>query len=1692
MFNPQAHKEYVKKVKLYVGEILDNPYLEFEMKGKGTTPKLMYDKNEIIIPPAPLRVESKAVFKARNQGYENLDLSKYRIKFMDYPPDPIPVELQFPEKTKAVNISKKELRMEAVFKSNKPINMTAKIEFQDDLINQPDPIDVSAVADNCLLTNYSYILRWKDEVSFVMNNGTIELKHECPDSDDENTSSANARIKQSGRALSKAGSTISRTSRKALTLIGYTPVQPVLLRKTCDYIKRWLNSNALTSTVQHFPQDVIKEHGKQVYELLQFLTGKAFAPPATLPIQQPPANAAPASSNQSGAVTGREDDPDEIARAKYEWLLTELTKYGAMLNTIRPEHLLSEDEYKRICKRNKFAGGDAGARYAHVSEEAWITLFYQILKIFYLRRVNMAVFKTCSMVPPTEKVLPGTNTSNVYSDSELLLLKWLEYHYNANNQYQHKTLTNFESDLHDSLVFAAVIKSYCKSVKGLANMRTVSKLQEDFKSNAQKVIYTLKTELQLRTHITEEDIIEPSGRDMVIFCTQLFLYLPHYMPSETITFTCTLTQTVTKTIELRNDNKDRISYFVQLEGSSDFVIDKKYVSIEPGKTEAFPVTFVSRISKPVEAILMFNNHGDGPKQAAPLVFKLLSNVTKRLSAEVYSQNTDTNLYEPKEIQIDIPNKFAKNARFIIDLQYEKRKPPADGVQRKKKKETKKNQGGAPVNQTENVDEVSKYIPEPFFCKNETIAVNKGQTQPLIVSFLPFELGVHRCFVILVDNDVGELQFEIIANAKLPSPQSEPITKTFPTESRQVIDLPIPCRNIKMEAARALLQTHCTKERKEREKVNWENYKRIMQEQQMFEVKITDTSGVFKVPNQIAVVDKYATRREQANQKGDASRMISDMASEKGDDNRLQIEFFAKVVKKYETKVMVSNATKTDVRIYDLAIKTHPPPVSGQLSFNVPARHQVVQDIPINNESEREWNIKVDLKYDKTQPARFEVGRAELVAPKKQVTNIQLKFAPDWVCECSGELVITIQSTMQTFIYKLMGKGEEPLAEDKIVVNCEAKKVTKYTLNVKNDTNKLIMYRVETDMSKVLSGDANLKLLPGETGKYILTIAPLVGGIDMGSITFIDSEEHYIWYVVELHVRSPEAEEEKPMQTFVRKPIAYEFAIKNPLNEPVTFDVDIKGEGLIGEPSLGVPANQTKVYELVYAPLKAGSSQGYINFVSEKAGEIKYKLALKAEDNPPVALEFMEVELGKTGIHHVTLENPTKEEQLIIVHNSNPTNYDLQEKLVIPPYSSMDVPIKYIPSNLDATESTRIVFDSKNIGRWEYTLDGRGKLPTETRTERVTTTVGDTIPSSIVFKNPLKEQATIEISMDPPDSKEFLLLVKKPKVVLPPLTSYTIPFQFTPHSMTLVKAVLLVSMTKTLVWKYQLEGDAEYLAHGQPFNLKCQARKRSQETLKIQLPDLLELHGEDTFAIEVVPKEASLNGLIDRSVVVELTKTHLNKPDEPLECLVKFEPLRPFKAQTELLVSKSSGGRWRFAAIFEATDPETDDVIEIKSPLHKTSSVSFRLCNHTRTYADFQAFFTHDSATEFSVFPKSGVLEPFGKDGTNFIVSFTPTEYGKNKTGKLVIQTEEMQWTYEIRGSHPEYKVPKPAGGRLDNKLNKDLESKLLHKSPSATKKNFVKQNIIKQKELEKKVQEGKSRDNSPPKDFNISKYSAKQ
>ena len=107
-------------------------------------------------------------------------------------------------------------------------------------------------------------------------------------------------------------------------------------------------------------------------------------------------------------------------------------------------------------------------------------------------------------------------------------------------------------------------------------------------------------------------------------------------------------------------------------------------------------------------------------------------------------------------------------------------------------------------------------------------------------------------------------------------------------------------------------------------------------------------------------------------------------------------------------------------------------------------------------------------------------------------------------------------------------------------------------------------------------------------------------------------------------------------------------------------------------------------------------------------------------------------------------------------------------------------------------------------------------------------------------------------------------------------------------------------------------------------------------------------------------------------------------------------MKPFKANVEFKIVRQSGGCWRFKLYLEAIEPKEDDIICINSSLNKTTSVSFKLTNILKFSAPFEANFSSESDPEFTVLPKKGQLEQYGFNGTNFIISFCPIEYGKTK------------------------------------------------------------------------------------------------
>ena len=78
--------------------------------------------------------------------------------------------------------------------------------------------------------------------------------------------------------------------------------------------------------------------------------------------------------------------------------------------------------------------------------------------------------------------------SNIYSVSECILLKWMQYHYENANKGHAKTLTNFDDDLRDGTVIASVIKSHFENSKHIKDVKLSAHSEEIVLYNARKVI----------------------------------------------------------------------------------------------------------------------------------------------------------------------------------------------------------------------------------------------------------------------------------------------------------------------------------------------------------------------------------------------------------------------------------------------------------------------------------------------------------------------------------------------------------------------------------------------------------------------------------------------------------------------------------------------------------------------------------------------------------------------------------------------------------------------------------------------------------------------------------------------------------------------------------------------------------------------------------------------------------------------------------------------------------------------------------------------------------------------------------------------------------------------------------------------------------------------------------------------------
>lgn len=768
LFAPNDARLYECKIPAFLGDATE-PYIFMEAQGKGDYPRLTFDTRECVLPPVPLGITSHATFYIINMGYDNLEIT-HKLPADD---NEVPIKIEFPEGN-LIGIAKERLPVVVSFAAHKSISFTAKIDFIDELGNRFSQ-SVSGTADNCLLTTTGF---------YNLNNRSLAWKSQ-PD---------------------KPLSLEVRDYRvvSAAEALGPLKASPSMIK--------YLNITTARGPFTQIARQLQANGGRQLFELLELLAGKQIG-------------------RMSGKVTNSKLEMAQSYLQAYDSMLVQLRAQGALINAIKPEHLLEFEDFSRIItvrteNVNTVAEEDVVAGWMQVedafstySSQAWHTLISQMFKVFVLSRVTFKAFKALPNMAHVKVNEAAVASSNFYSTPEMLLLTWLS----ANLQQAfpgrltQNTVTNFDRDMRSSLVLYSVIVNYWPSMlKHRSDLHQEPEVELQFVENAQVVCRCLE-EMDIPFKIAPQDILQPKAEEMLVLALFLFTALPQFQPRAVVSFTGKLNEKQMKQIELSNPTPKMVSYTVKLEGHKDFSIETKSIKIQPKSSTKVSVRCHPVTSTPKDAYLILTNSKDGSVNASTLVFHLKSQVNTRAPVRVVK--VDSPQYDLKVFDFTIANPFPADCDFSVRLLHEPaqpKEPPQEA--NRSRPDSRAMPGSRPDSQGMPVDldpgksrkkdgagwdqsvVAHTHFPEPIGIDLQRFRLKLNGVEKLRGFFLPFTHGTHYCTIIMSDRECGEFCYQLECETKLPAPFLEHKVN-LSTDKDNSTDILIPFVNHQLEQAK---------------------------------------------------------------------------------------------------------------------------------------------------------------------------------------------------------------------------------------------------------------------------------------------------------------------------------------------------------------------------------------------------------------------------------------------------------------------------------------------------------------------------------------------------------------------------------------------------------------------------------------------------------------------------------------------------------------------------------------------------------------------------------------------------------------------------------------------------------------------------------------------------------------------------
>ncbi|XP_015672831.1 cilia- and flagella-associated protein 47 [Protobothrops mucrosquamatus] len=1270
------------------------------------------------------------------------------------------------------------------FISSKPLSFLKNLFFVDEERNRFS-LQVSATAENCLLTVYPYlachltnqqIVLESDSSKIIYSTGDT-LQHPCyiPGTCIQSSSSIFDPVANSDYENSVSEETAKYTFFQKIvmavqnwfTLFGWSKgPNPISIPYT---LRRDICKIQMTSSDEKLKLNLGKDT-KTIYDLLLHLSGQLLP----------------------GISSSQVLPFDPIQRVvqlhwQHSTMITFLKSQGASLSHIMPQFLLDFEDYmiwSRLQLILKIQKSDEDDNYIYVlddsifetvSKRAWTDVLLQIYKILILQRVSVLEDTGQTNIEDTEhlpKISIDPLSSNIYSSSERILLIWMNRHFEKTRKIVWKNckkgdipptrwIVNFDRDLHDGLVLAAQLASYCPYLISthFVNMYTHPTSSEQYLHNALILVNAFHA-INLDIDIVAADICDPNPVMMLMLCVYLYERLPQYLPKKTLVFAGQLHATILRKVFLKNPSIRPLVYNATILGkeSSTFSLPKgNTVTISPKSQVKVNVEFTSRFLYPAEAVLLLVSKALTGVGGFTMAFSLKTKINSVKPSGILK--CKSSCYELKKYNLQVTSPFRTEGPFSSEAGFLKDAQDVIDV-------------CGLYNQEENAANESNCLQE-FFSPLDTVFVDQDNSITLDLHYLPFKMGKRYCVIILINEQIGEFLYLVEGICDLPLPSSliqmdssnilyinstceeMPPVLYLKCHLTDILreKLKIPLINDAREKALAIAaQQHMSALEYERRRATGtlesssvrvavaalglsRVEKDALHNYPLFSEKCIEYNVEASMPECFEIPSKIYIPVLASSRVNSSKARKQDHWLDKAEDDAIELPltFKPQYAGRYPCHILLES--KYDVRLFKIECVVNTDTYEAELEFVTPAYQAVIQDIPITNLSQQDWKLKADLK------GYCFYGPPIIYVVPGETTLYPLMFKPTAECVTMGQLTLQNEADGTDHIFLLKGIATKPLALDHIKIDCQVRQTIQKVIMVPNFTKNELIYKVSSDLS-IVSGEMTLKVEPEDTAAYTLNISPWKRGKFNGIIVFVAEEREQqqyqqnslleepdgvqysqksstekletgnganseyksscckVWFSLEMHSMPAQPEKTLKVECAVLDTIDIGIPITNPTADVLELDVElIDAIILSGENKLVLEPKETLFYEVKYSPATTGHMDGSVIFTSEKLGEFWYALKLKGQMPQPTRLPEVECELGKWFRQHIPLVNPTNEILELEYVNSNPGHFSME----INPKAQLTV----APHS---TTEVSVLFCPSALGRTNHTASIIFKCP----------------------------------------------------------------------------------------------------------------------------------------------------------------------------------------------------------------------------------------------------------------------------------------------------------------------------------------------------------------------------------------------